>query len=231
MSKILLVEDDSRVASFVEKGLREKLFQVKHVEKGYEAIEECMHQEYDAIILDIMLPDLDGFDVCRTIRRREINVPVIMLSALNTPEEKIQGLEAGADDYLGKPFNFLELIARINAQLRRKSFEKGNFDQYVYHDLTINLDRHIVKRGDTEITLSPREFKLLLFFMQNKERVVTRAEIAEAAWDLNFDTNTNVVDVYINYLRNKLDKGYETKFIQTIKGRGYLFEKHSESAL
>lgn len=228
MSKILLVEDDSRVASFVEKGLREKMFQVRHVMKGYEAIEECMQQEFDAIILDIMLPDLDGFDVCRTIRRREINVPIIMLSALNTPEEKIQGLEAGADDYLGKPFNFLELIARINAQLRRKSFEKGNFEQYTYHDLSINLDRHIVKRGETEITLSPREFKLLLFFMQNKERVVTRAEIAEAAWDLNFDTNTNVVDVYINYLRNKLDKGYDTKFIQTIKGRGYLFEQYTE---
>ncbi|WP_420152736.1 response regulator transcription factor [Siphonobacter sp.] len=228
MSKILLVEDDSRVASFVEKGLREKMFQVRHVMKGYEAIEECMHQEFDAIILDIMLPDLDGFDVCRTIRRREINVPIIMLSALNTPEEKIQGLEAGADDYLGKPFNFLELIARINAQLRRKSFEKGNFEQYTYHDLSINLDRHVVKRGETEITLSPREFKLLLFFMQNKERVVTRAEIAEAAWDLNFDTNTNVVDVYINYLRNKLDKGYDTKFIQTIKGRGYLFEQYTE---
>ncbi|OZI08972.1 DNA-binding response regulator [Siphonobacter sp. BAB-5385] len=228
MSKILLVEDDSRVASFVEKGLREKMFQVRHVMKGYEAIEECMQQEFDAIILDIMLPDLDGFDVCRTIRRREINVPIIMLSALNTPEEKIQGLEAGADDYLGKPFNFLELIARINAQLRRKSFEKGNFEQYTYHDLSINLDRHVVKRGETEITLSPREFKLLLFFMQNKERVVTRAEIAEAAWDLNFDTNTNVVDVYINYLRNKLDKGYDTKFIQTIKGRGYLFEQYTE---
>ncbi|PMD96581.1 DNA-binding response regulator [Siphonobacter sp. BAB-5405] len=228
MSKILLVEDDSRVASFVEKGLREKMFQVRHVTKGYEAIEECMQQEFDAIILDIMLPDLDGFDVCRTIRRREINVPIIMLSALNTPEEKIQGLEAGADDYLGKPFNFLELIARINAQLRRKSFEKGNFEQYTYHDLSINLDRHVVKRGETEITLSPREFKLLLFFMQNKERVVTRAEIAEAAWDLNFDTNTNVVDVYINYLRNKLDKGYDTKFIQTIKGRGYLFEQYTE---
>lgn len=228
MSKILLVEDDSRVASFVEKGLREKLFQVRHVMKGYEAIEETMQQEFDAIILDIMLPDLDGFDVCRTIRRREINVPIIMLSALNTPEEKIQGLEAGADDYLGKPFNFLELIARINAQLRRKSFEKGNFEQYTYHDLSINLDRHVVKRGETEITLSPREFKLLLFFMQNKERVVTRAEIAEAAWDLNFDTNTNVVDVYINYLRNKLDKGYDTKFIQTIKGRGYLFEQYTE---
>ncbi len=228
MSKILLVEDDSRVASFVEKGLREKMFQVRHVMKGYEAIEECMQQEFDAIILDIMLPDLDGFDVCRTIRRREINVPIIMLSALNTPEEKIQGLEAGADDYLGKPFNFLELIARINAQLRRKSFEKGNFEQYTYHDLSINLDRHVVKRGKTEITLSPREFKLLLFFMQNKERVVTRAEIAEAAWDLNFDTNTNVVDVYINYLRNKLDRGYDTKFIQTIKGRGYLFEQYTE---
>ncbi|PQA60430.1 response regulator transcription factor [Siphonobacter curvatus] len=228
MSKILLVEDDSRVASFVEKGLREKLFQVRHVMKGYEAIEETMQQEFDAIILDIMLPDLDGFDVCRTIRRREINVPIIMLSALNTPEEKIQGLEAGADDYLGKPFNFLELIARINAQLRRKSFEKGNFEQYTYYDLSINLDRHVVKRGETEITLSPREFKLLLFFMQNKERVVTRAEIAEAAWDLNFDTNTNVVDVYINYLRNKLDKGYDTKFIQTIKGRGYLFEQYTE---
>ena len=230
MSRILLVEDDTRVSSFLEKGLKEKLFSVLPVAKGYDAIQETTTQTFDVIILDVMLPDIDGFEVCKIIRRRGITTPVLMLSALNSSEEKIQGLEAGADDYLGKPFNFLELIARIRAQIRRKEFERENNHEFVYHDLVVDPDRHQVRRGDREITLSPREFRLLLFLMQNREKVVTRAEIAEAAWDLNFDTRTNVVDVYINYLRNKIDKDFDVKFIQTIKGRGYLFEAFGDNA-
>lgn len=228
MSRILLVEDDSRVSSFLEKGLKEKLFTVHTVANGYDAVQETTFQAFDVIVLDVMLPDLDGFEVCKIIRRRGITTPVLMLSALNSPEEKIQGLEAGADDYLGKPFNFLELIARIRAQVRRKEFERETNQEFAYHDLSVNPDRHQVRRGDREITLSPREFRLLLFFLKNREKVVTRAEIAEAAWDLNFDTRTNVVDVYINYLRNKIDKDFPVKFIQTVKGRGYLFEAYGE---
>ncbi|GAB3250321.1 response regulator transcription factor [Larkinella harenae] len=229
MHKVLLVEDDQRVASFLKNGLTEKLFSVVSVDRGYEAIQLANQSDFDVIILDVMLPDTDGFEVCKAIRKRHISVPVLMLSALNSPEEKTHGLDCGADDYLGKPFHFPELLARINAQLRRKAFEKGNFEDYSFHDLKVDVDRHQVHRGATEITLSPREFKLLLYLLKNRGKVVSRAEIADAVWDIQFDTNTNIVDVYINYLRNKIDKGFSPTLIQTIKGRGYLLEARHES--
>jgi DNA-binding response OmpR family regulator len=229
MNKVLIVEDDERVASFLKTGLTEKLFSVVSVASGYEAIQLVSQSDFDVIILDVMLPDTDGFEVCRAIRKRQLSVPVLMLSALNSPEEKTRGLDSGADDYLGKPFHFPELLARVNAQIRRKEFEKGNFEDHQYLDLVVDVDRHQVHRGNVEITLSRREFQLLLYLLKNQGKVMSRAEIADAVWDIQFDTNTNIVDVYINYLRNKIDKGFSPTLIQTIKGRGYLLEARHES--
>jgi len=226
MAKILLIEDDDHLASFMLKGLAEQLYSVSRAGNGYEALAITKDIIFDLIILDIMLPDMSGFQVCETLRERKITTAIIILSALDTTDEKIKGLQAGADDYLSKPFHFEELLARINAQLRRKSFEKGITDTQKYADLELNIAQQSAKRAGKTIFLSPREYKLLLFLLNNRERVVSRTQIAEAVWDIHFNTHTNVVDVYINYLRNKVDKGFAFPLIHTVKGRGYLF-KHS----
>ncbi|MGK9120746.1 MULTISPECIES: response regulator transcription factor [Sphingobacteriaceae] len=228
MVKILLIEDDRRLASFIRKGLEEQLFSVSCVSSGYEALAVTQDIYFDLIILDIMLPDVSGFQICTAIRERKITSPLIILSALDNPEEKVKGLQAGADDYLGKPFHFEELLARINAQLRRKSFEKGILDVQKYADLEVNIAEQGAKRAGKNILLSPREYKLLLFLLNNRERVVSRTQIAEAVWDIHFNTHTNVVDVYINYLRNKIDKGFAAPLIHTVKGRGYMLKQKEE---
>ncbi|MDM8176998.1 response regulator transcription factor [Olivibacter sp. 47] len=228
MVKILLIEDDGRLASFIRKGLEEQLFSVTCVSSGYEALAVTQDIYFDLIILDIMLPDVSGFQICTAIRERKITSPLIILSALDNPEEKVKGLQAGADDYLGKPFHFEELLARINAQLRRKSFEKGILDVQKYADLEVNIAEQGAKRAGKNILLSPREYKLLLFLLNNRERVVSRTQIAEAVWDIHFNTHTNVVDVYINYLRNKIDKGFAAPLIHTVKGRGYMLKQKEE---
>lgn len=224
MANVLLVEDDGRVASFIKKGLEENLYTVTRVENGAGAIYEATTQEYEVVILDIMLPDMDGFEVCTTLRKRKNTVPIIMLSALDAPEEKIKGLQCGADDYLAKPFLFEELLARINAQFRRMEFARGIIDAQQYADVEINITEQSAKRMGKELSLSPREFKLLVFLMRNRERVLSRTSISQAVWDIHFSSNTNVVDVYINYLRNKLDKNFSVPLIHTVKGRGYLFK-------
>ncbi len=221
MIKCLIVEDDERVASFIREGLSEKGCLVELVSEGYAAIEKIKLHDFDVVILDIMIPGIDGYEVCRITRKRNIKSIIIMLSALGSPEEKIQGLEAGADDFMSKPFHFQELLARIHANMRRKQLEKGIHEDNHYGDLEVNVEQNIVKRGEQEIILSPREFSLLLFMFRNREKVLSRIEIAEAVWDIHFSTNTNVVDVYINYLRNKIDKNFPRKLIHTIKGRGY----------
>lgn len=228
MIKILLVEDDNRLASFIQKGLEEQLFSVTSVPSGYEVLAVTQDILFDLIILDIMLPDISGFQLCSAIRERKITTPIIILSALDSPEEKVKGLQAGADDYLGKPFHFEELLARIQAQLRRKSFEKGILDTQKYADLEVNIAEQSAKRAGKTVTLSPREYKLLLFLLNNRERVVSRTQIAEAVWDIHFNTHTNVVDVYINYLRNKIDKGFSSALIHTVKGRGYILKYKEE---
>jgi DNA-binding response OmpR family regulator len=221
MVKCLIVEDDPRVASFIEEGLAEKGFQVKTISDGHAAAQAIAEDQYDIVILDIMIPGIDGYEVCRITRRRNISSIIIILSALGDHEERIKGLEAGADDFMAKPFHFRELLARIQAQLRRKQLERGVFAENSYHDLRVDIEKHQVFRGDQEIRLTPREFDLLLFLMRNRERVLSRAEISEAVWDIHFSTNTNVVDVYINYLRNKIDKDQPDKLIHTVVGRGY----------
>lgn len=224
MNRILLTEDDSRVASFIKKGLEENMYLVKVAANGEDALQEATLNEYDIIILDIMLPDLDGFEACTLLRKRGNTAPVIMLSALNTPEEKIRGLQCGADDYLSKPFLFEELLARINAQLRRVEFNRGIVDFQRYGGVEINIDEQSATRQGKELQLSPREFKLLAFMVRNREKALSRVQIAQSVWDIHFSSNTNIVDVYINYLRGKLDKGFSHPLIHTIKGRGYMLK-------
>lgn len=224
MNRILLTEDDSRVASFIKKGLEENMYLVKVAANGEDALQEATLNEYDIIILDIMLPDLDGFEACTLLRKRGNTAPVIMLSALNTPEEKIRGLQCGADDYLSKPFLFEELLARINAQLRRMEFNRGIVDFQRYGGVEINIDEQSATRQGKELQLSPREFKLLAFMVRNREKALSRVQIAQSVWDIHFSSNTNIVDVYINYLRGKLDKGFSHPLIHTIKGRGYMLK-------
>jgi len=224
MNKVLLVEDDPRVASFIIRGLEEQLYQVKNVNKGFDAINEVMENNYDIIILDIMLPDLSGFEVCEILRNRKIIVPILILSALDTPHEKVKGLQAGADDYLAKPFMFEELLARINAQLRRSEFSSGILDFQSYAGIEINMKEQSASRDGKELNLSSRELKLLIFFMKNREKALSRIAIAEAVWSIDLDMNTNTVDVYINYLRNKIDKNFPTPLIHTVKGTGYMLK-------
>ncbi len=230
MTRVLLVEDDERVASFIKKGLTESLCQVRLVSTGNAAISEASQNEFDIIILDIMLPEMDGFEVCQLLRRRNNTTPIIILSALDTPEEKVKGLQYGADDYLTKPFIFEELLARMRAQLRRVEFGKGIIEFQRYAGVEINMSEQSATRDGKKLDLSPREFQLLLFLMRNREKALTRVSIAQAVWSIDFDHSSNTVDVYINYLRNKLDKGFKTPLIHTIKGTGYLFKHKKDEA-
>ncbi|ABQ06928.1 MULTISPECIES: response regulator transcription factor [Flavobacterium] len=230
MNKVLLVEDDPRVASFILRGLEENLYQVKTVSKGYEAVNEVMENDFDIIILDIMLPDITGFEVCEILRNRKIIVPILILSALDTPHEKVKGLQSGADDYLAKPFLFEELLARINAQLRRAEFSSGILDFQSYAGIEINMKEQSASRDGKELNLSSRELKLLIFFMKNREKALSRIAIAEAVWNLELDMNSNTVDVYINYLRNKVDKNFSEPLIHTVKGTGYMLKKKTHES-
>lgn len=230
MNKVLLVEDDPRVASFITRGLEEQLYQVKNVSKGFDAINEVMENAYDIIILDIMLSDISGFEVCEVLRNRKIIVPILILSALDTPQEKVRGLKAGADDYLAKPFLFEELLARINAQLRRTEFSSGVLDFQSYAGIKINMKEQSASRDGKELNLSSRELKLLIFFMKNRETALSRIAIAEAVWHMDLDMSINTVDVYINYLRNKVDKNFPFPLIHTVKGTGYMLKDKSHES-
>jgi DNA-binding response OmpR family regulator len=223
---ILLAEDEPKIASFIKKGLEESAYTVDWVKDGKEAIKNSLNNGYDVIILDVMLPNIDGFEICRRIRVKNPQVPILMLTALDGTEDKIKGLDAGADDYLPKPFDFEELLARLRALIRRSHVlnpEKPAAEVIIcVEDLYCNLSRKEVRRGGKEIKLTAREFDLLVFFIKNKNKILDRAKIAEQVWDINFDTGTNIVDVYVNYLRNKIDKDFEKKLIQTRVGLGYI---------
>lgn len=225
MANILLIEDDERIASFIDKGLTEHCYRIQVTGMGQAGLEEAMTGAYDVIILDIMLPDISGFEVCKLLRRRRITTPIIMLSALGSPEEKVEGLQSGADDYLGKPFLFEELLARIQAQLRRTEFGHGIVEFQRYGGVTINLNEQSASRDGRELELSPLEYKLLLFLMRNREKALSRTMIARTVWNQQFDSSTNTVDVYINFLRKKVDKGFSQPLIHTIKGTGYMLKQ------
>ncbi len=222
---ILLVEDDTRISDFIVKGLEENGMRVQLAQTGEQARELILNSEWDLILMDIMLPGIDGIQLTKMIRFKKNYTPILMLSALSETSDKISALDSGADDYLTKPFHFSELLSRINALTRRTKFNYEKREHvYVCRDLKLDPEKHLVMQGDKQIDLSPREYKLLLFLLENKDKVVSRMQILERVWGIQFDTNTNVVDVYISYLRNKLDET-QGKLIHTIKGTGYMLQE------
>ncbi|WP_343698048.1 response regulator transcription factor [Flavobacterium sp.] len=224
MTRVLLAEDDHRIASLIKRGLEEHLFEVKHVAEGFQAIKEAVENTYDILILDIILPDIDGFRVSEVLRNQKILIPILIVSALSSPQEKVKGLKAGADDYLSKPFSFDELLARIDAQLRRVEFSRGIVDFQIYAGIELNMKEQCASRDGKQLNLSSRELKLLIFLMKNREKALSRTAIAQAVWNMELNMATNTVDVYINYLRNKLDKPFPVPLIHTIKGTGYMLK-------
>jgi len=222
--KILIVEDEKRVVEFIKKGLEEQMYEVDVAYDGFFGRKLALEREYDLIILDIILPKIDGLQVCKDIRSNNKSVPILMLTALSTTEDKITGLDLGADDYLVKPFQFSELVARIRALLRRNSKRDAN-NAYEIADLQMDTLSKTVMRNNIPIKLTSQEFKLLELFLRNIGKVLTRYDIANEVWGINFDSGTNVIDVYVNYLRSKIDKGFEPKLIHTIIGMGYVLKE------
>jgi len=219
--KILLVEDEPKVVEFLKKGLEEQGYETEVAYDGQMGERLALKEKYDLIILDVILPYLNGYELCKRIRERGLMVPVLMLTALGTTDDKISGFDAGSDDYLIKPFEFAELLARIKALSKRSSGLIQTSNLIKMSDLILDLDKKSARRGDKIIDLTAKEFALLEFLMKNKGKVLSRAEIAVKVWDITFDTGTNIVDVYINILRKKIDKDFEHKLIQTRIGLGY----------
>ena len=220
--RILLVEDEKKIASFIKRGLREEHYVVDVVGNSEDALWGIKTNLYDLIILDIMLPDRSGVSLCRELRREKIDIPVLMLTAKDRIKDRVLGLNAGADDYLTKPFAFEELLARIRALLRRKRVDKTSILKVA--DLELDQLTHKVKRAGKELKLTNKEYALLEYLTINANQVITRTMISEHVWNENFDSFTNVIDVHINYLRNKIDKGFEKQLIHTIRGTGYILK-------
>jgi DNA-binding response OmpR family regulator len=226
MKSILLIEDEQNVSSFIKKGLDEENYTVNVAYDGQTGLELLYQNQVDIIILDIILPGMNGFEICQKIRQQGYqDVPILMLTALGSTENVVRGLDLGADDYLVKPFKFKELLARINALGRRKNLTIPLHRQLSVADLVLDLDAKVVNRGGQEIKLTSTEYRLLEYLMKNQRKVVSRVDILENVWDINFDMGTNVVDVYVNYLRNKIDKGFEPRLIQTVIGMGYVLKE------
>lgn len=221
--RILIVEDEKKIASFIERGLKEELFTVDVAHDGDNAVFLADVNIYDAIVLDIMLPRKDGISVCRELRSKKNDAPILMLSAKDELKDKVKGLDAGADDYLTKPFAFEEFLARLRALLRRNRLDKVTTLKVA--DLELNQLTHKLTRQGKEISLTSKEYSLLEYLMLNVDSVVTRTMISEHVWNEDFDSFTNVIDVHINYLRNKIDKGFKKKLIHTLRGAGYVIKK------
>lgn len=233
MKKIVLIEDESSVVSFIKKGLQEFGYEISVAFDGSTGIKLVAENDFDLIILDIMLPDINGLQVCKEIRKNNKTVPILFLTALDSSENIVLGLESGGDDYLVKPFKFIELVARIKSLLRRSG---GNTDEstsaiendehtFQFADLKLNDYTKKVTRNGVEVSLTSTEYKLLLYFLNNPEKVISRSEILEAVWGVNYELGTNVVDVYVNYLRKKIDKQDDHKIIHTVIGMGYVLKK------
>jgi two-component system copper resistance phosphate regulon response regulator CusR len=218
--RILLVEDEVKVGSFIRRALEEESYAVDLCADGEEAIELAGANTYDLLILDIMLPGMSGLEILRRLRKERVKTPVLILTARTGVDEKVKGLDSGADDYLTKPFAIEELLARVRALLRRGSSDSAGVLQV--DDLVLNPVTHEVARGGQRIDLTAKEYALLEYMMRNTGRVLTRAMIAEHVWNLDFDTFTNVIDVYVNYLRNKVDRGRTHRLIHTVRGSGYV---------
>jgi DNA-binding response OmpR family regulator len=221
--RILVVEDDPKVSRFIQRGLLEERYTVDVAETGQEALRLTAEKDFDLILLDILIPAPGGIEVLSTLRRLGLKAPVLMLTAKDDVETKVSALDLGADDYLTKPFVFAELLARVRALLRR-THQGGGESRLQAADLILDLVNHKVTRAGKEISLTGREFALLRYLMQNAGRVLTKTQIAEHVWDVDFDTSTNVIEVYISYLRNKLDRGFWPRLIHTVRGVGYVLE-------
>ena len=230
MKRILLVEDEISVVSFIRNGLSEENYEVSVALDGTTGADMALANEFDLIVLDIMLPDKNGLEICKELRANDIQTPILFLTALGTSENIALGLNMGADDYLVKPFKFIELSARIKALLRRAVIKNDVGSEVALHiytmaDLKINDDAKTVERGGNLISLTATEYRLLLTLMKNRGKVLSRLDLLESAWDINFDLGTNVVDVYINYLRKKLDSENKQKLIHTVIGMGYVLKE------
>ncbi len=221
--RILVVEDEKKVAGFIKKGLEEETYAVDVAYDGQDGLHLGLEGQYDLIILDIMLPKIDGLEILSQLRDQGKDVPILLLTAKDAVDDRVTGLNKGADDYLTKPFAFSELLARVRVLLRRGKAEVKTTLQI--SDLTLDLVSHKVNRGGDEIELTGKEYSLLEYFMRNQEKVLTRTMIAEHVWDYNFDTFTNVIDVYINHLRKKIDKGRQSKLLHTLRGVGYIMKE------
>lgn len=220
---ILLIEDNRRISEFVVKGLEESGFSVVLAEDGISARNLISERSWDLILLDLMLPDIDGIELLRYTRFKKIHTPILVISALSEADDKVKALDIGADDYLSKPFHFKELIARIHALTRRVRLNYESSPDILQCDnLILYLDQHKVERNGQDIKLTLQEFKLLKLLMENKNRVMSRSQILDNVWGIQYDSNTNIVDVYVSYLRNKIELEGCNKLIETVKGRGYL---------
>jgi len=223
---ILVIEDEQRVAEMIKKGLEEQGFQISLAFDGEMGKKLALSKDFDLIIMDIILPKINGLDLCKEIRKSKPDHPILMLTALGTTDDKVEGFDAGANDYLVKPFDFRELHARIRALVKKGQANNNTYSQgFVlrFADMEMNLHTKIVKRNNEIIDLTPKEFRLLEYMMKNSERVLSRTEIAENVWD-TIDSGTNFIDVYINYLRKKIDKKFPTKLIHTKSGMGFIFK-------
>lgn len=222
--KILIVEDEQKIADFLLEGLSGQGHTVEHAADGQQGAQLALKNKYDIILLDVIIPVMSGVELCKLIKSNTPETPILMLTALGTTEDKLIGFDAGADDYLVKPFEFKELLARIKALTRRAHYHETSKNTLHVSDLILDLDKKLAYRGEKTIELTAKEFSLLEFFMRNKGKVYSRLDIVEKVWDLNFDTGTNIVEVYVNILRKKIDKDFPTKLIHTRVGLGYIME-------
>lgn len=221
---ILLVEDESSIASMLTRGLTEEGYSVSVAPDGNTGFEMAVAHPYELFIIDIMLPGINGLALCKLLRKAKNSTPILLLTALGTTENVVAGLDAGADDYLVKPFKFTELIARIRALKRRHNGNFAEENKLQVADLEIDLDARIAKRSGNEIKLTSTEYRMLEYFMKNQRKVISRMDLLEHVWGVDFNMATNVVDVYVNYLRKKIDKEYEQKLLHTVVGMGYILK-------
>lgn len=221
--KILIVEDEPKVASFIKKGLEDSNYEAEIAYDGLSAYKLASQYHFDLFILDVIIPGITGLDLCKKLKDLNQDIPVLMLTALGTTDDKLFGFDAGADDYMIKPFEFRELLARIRVLLKSANKIADQSNKLIYRDLELDLNRKTVKRGNAQMELTAKEFSLLEFFMRNNGRLLSRNDIAKKVWDVSFDSGTNVVDVYVNFLRKKIDKGFDKILIHTKVGFGYIF--------
>jgi two-component system, OmpR family, copper resistance phosphate regulon response regulator CusR len=222
--KILLVEDERKTIQYIKKGLEENGYEVDPAEDGISGRNLAFRNQYNLIITDVILPELNGRDLCRELREAKVETPILMLTALGQTDDVVEGLDSGADDYLAKPFEFKELLARIRSLTKRQS-KLANETQLRIADLTLDTNKKSVIRAGKKIDLTSKEFSLLEYFLRNQDRVIPRAELSKHVWNVDFDTGTNMVEVYVNYLRKKIDKDFGSKLIHTQFGMGYILKE------